>query len=231
MGGKKMRKLLFVLLVLPLIALGSVPLSHACCVDQDGDGYGTSGLLKCLHPELDCDDTRADVNPGATEICNDIDDNCDGIIDDVDADEDGFIAEACGGLDCDDANADINPEAAEICNADDDNCNDVIDDVDADQDGFIDEACGGEDCDDANPAVNPAAVEGCCDVPTCKDQIDNDCDGRVDTKDPSCQMWCMPVQSSTMDAEVPTGSKRLNFLALLIVPFAAILILRRLRRD
>ena len=41
-------------------------------LDNDGDGYGF---------DLDCDDTDPDINPGATEICNAIDDNCDGNID------------------------------------------------------------------------------------------------------------------------------------------------------
>ena len=180
-----MRKLLFVLLVLPLISLGSVSLSHACCVDQDQDGYGVEYLELCPKPELDCDDTRADVNAGATEICNDIDDNCD----------------------------------------------DVIDDVDADLDGFIDAGCGGEDCDDSNPDVNPAAVEGCCVRATCKDHVDNNCNGRIDVLDPGCLAWCMSELSSTMEAEIPVSSKRVNFLAVLILPLGAVLILMRIRRK
>jgi hypothetical protein len=60
----------------------------AVCIDTDGDGYGNPASPICTHPELDCDDTNLDVNPGAIEgplgdaVCSDtLDNDCDGLID------------------------------------------------------------------------------------------------------------------------------------------------------
>ena len=53
--------------------------------DQDGDGFGAASIVAggtvvmCGGP--DCDDMNADKYPGAPELCNGIDDNCDGVID------------------------------------------------------------------------------------------------------------------------------------------------------
>ncbi len=57
--------------------------------DADADGYGDAGspIVACLQPAGtatgadDCDDGDSAVNPGAAEVCNEIDDNCDGEID------------------------------------------------------------------------------------------------------------------------------------------------------
>jgi hypothetical protein len=57
--------------------------------DSDGDGYGDvdQGVAACTQPKGytalsgDCDDTNADVNPEAVETCNELDDNCNGDID------------------------------------------------------------------------------------------------------------------------------------------------------
>ena len=142
--------------------------------DVDGDGYGnaSSSTLACSAPvgyvtdATDCNDGNAAVNPGATEICNGIDDDCDGLTDEgltpttyyADADGDGFGNPAisqttCSGApvgyvanntDCDDNNIAINPNATEVCNAIDDDCDGIADDgltfvtyyADADVDGY-----------------------------------------------------------------------------------------------
>jgi Zn-dependent metalloprotease len=67
--------------------------------DGDGDGYGdrSAGAEACGVPEgyvedgTDCRDADAAVSPGATEQCNRIDDDCDGLVDDADDDVEGTI--------------------------------------------------------------------------------------------------------------------------------------------
>ncbi len=132
--------------------------------DDDHDGYGDPihFLVSCSGPpngyvnnNLDCDDTNVNVHPNATEICNLIDDDCDGLIDDADpgivgrstwnadADGDGYgdannSVLACvqpngyvsNGNDCNDANASVHPGAGEFCNDYDDDCDGLIDDND-----------------------------------------------------------------------------------------------------
>lgn len=58
--------------------------SDACCgVDADGDGYAS--------PE-DCDDMEPAVNPGMDEVCDGMDNNCNGVIDDVPCDPSALCA-------------------------------------------------------------------------------------------------------------------------------------------
>lgn len=129
-------------------------------VDIDGDGYTV-----CTR---DCDETRADVNPGVREIhCNGFDEDCDPWTEDEpDLDQDGFGR--CSD-DCDDDQPLVNPNGVEVvCNGMDDDCNPATDDdADADGDGYF--ACR-EDCDDANPLVNPGQTEIDC------NGVDDDCD-------------------------------------------------------
>jgi hypothetical protein len=131
-------------------------------VDADGDGYTVCGG--------DCDDTNPAIHPGATEVCNGIDDDCNGVRDDgfPDADGDGWAA--CGG-DCDDHNPAVHPGVAEQCNGIDDNCNGLIDEgFDFDGDGFT--ICGG-DCNETDPTQHPGAAEAC-------NGVDDNCNGVVD---------------------------------------------------
>ena len=133
-------------------------------VDFDGDGWGdlSATTEACTEPEGyssspgDCDDGNAAVSPDATELCNDVDDDCDGDIDEPDAadaltwyadgDGDGYgdagnTTAACDqpshyladNTDCDDAAAEVNPAADEICNLIDDDCDTAIDDDDTDR--------------------------------------------------------------------------------------------------
>ncbi len=139
--------------------------------DADGDGFAaqmgpvsTSCTVPAGRSRVtgDCDDARAAVFPGATEVCNGIDDNCDGLIDEGvqtrwwrDADGDGFGGAtsqlACvipAGFvaapgDCADADAARFPGAPETCDGTDQDCDSAIDEgvqslfwPDADGDGW-----------------------------------------------------------------------------------------------
>ena len=156
-----------------LLACNSTP----CEVDLDGDGYPSAASCRS---GTDCDDLDPAVHPGAEELCNGLDDDCDGYTDDrvVDYDGDGFYALGCpGGNDCDDLDPTVHPGAEEICDGRDNDCDQRTDDVDLDGDGFSPLECGGLDCDDGNIRINPDSPEDC------DDGIDNDCDGRVDVRD------------------------------------------------
>lgn len=50
----------------------------AACTDADGDGYGAQGLNNCSKTTLDCNDQKATANPGAAEVCDTLDNDCDG---------------------------------------------------------------------------------------------------------------------------------------------------------
>ncbi len=156
--------------------------------DADGDGWFARD---------DCDDTRADVFPGAEEICNGEDDNCNDVADETfdDIDGDG-VADCVDDEDCDGIDNDGDGEIDEgIGDADMDGVVDCMDaeecdSIDNDADGRVDEgfdadgdgytSCGtaGEpaDCDDSDRAVSPGAAE------VDGDEVDNDCDGTIDTQ-------------------------------------------------
>ncbi|MCB9762961.1 MAG: hypothetical protein H6739_24380 [Alphaproteobacteria bacterium] len=107
--------------------------------DADGDGVTAA---------QDCDDHDAAVHPDAQEVCDGVDNDCDGTVD-VDAadavawftdeDGDGFGAASAGtaceppdgavarGGDCDDLNAAVHPDAEEVCDSVDNDCDGTVD--------------------------------------------------------------------------------------------------------
>ncbi len=141
--------------------------------DMSGNGLVTFGCLSSgidldmdgFTDEIDCDDTNAEVNPGAAEnYYNGLDDDCNSDTVDDDQDGDGFGLDE----DCDDLNALINPSATEIIfNGIDDDCDPSTLDNDIDGDGYGLDV----DCDESNPDINPGATE----IPG--NGIDEDCDG------------------------------------------------------
>jgi hypothetical protein len=206
--------------------------------DADTDGYGNQSteLLSCSAPvgyvadSNDCDDSNAAVNPGATEICNSVDDNCDTAVDEglllsfyQDSDTDGFgnwlvqtqSCSAPGGYvsddtDCDDSAASIYPGAPEICNDVDDNCNAQIDE------GVTSTFYRDADEDNYGSAVNSIAA---CASPTGYLTDNTDCDDTEPGLNPET-VWYpdrdrdnYPINSnSLMQCLSPVGSNVPNYL-------------------
>jgi hypothetical protein len=130
--------------------------------DNDGDGAGdaTSRKTACLQPSgfvsgaTDCDDGDKAVYPGASEVCDGLDNDCDSRIDD---DDPGRLLSSASDW-YDDLDADGYGDATALTRACDAPSAAVADDT---------------DCDDADSSINPGAAEDC-------DDLDNDCDGVTD---------------------------------------------------
>ena len=163
--------------------------------DGDGDGHDAAG---CGDGD-DCDDSDPGRHPGADEVCDDDDEDCDPVtVGGTDEDGDGDVSGACCndtecGPDCDDARSGIHLGATEACNALDDDCDSRVDEgatvtLYPDADGDLHGARVGammlcadtpgyvpsnDDCDDGENTVFPGATERC-------NMDDDDCDGSID---------------------------------------------------
>jgi parallel beta-helix repeat protein len=148
--------------------MGSDEVSLALSEDNDGDGYGS---------DIDCNDDDPTVYPGAPEICDGKDNDCDESVPLAESDDDADGYMVCEG-DCDDADSGTYPGAPELCDGTDNDCDGSVplDESDADFDGYM--VCAG-DCDDTDPSINPEAYE----IPG--NEIDENCDGFTGACDPN----------------------------------------------
>ncbi|RME22418.1 MAG: hypothetical protein D6798_15835 [Deltaproteobacteria bacterium] len=188
-------------LVLSLLLAG-------CSKDRDGDGYDQ---------DIDCNDEDPEVHPDAVERCNEVDDDCNGEIDDgagavwyLDADADGYgvedeVALACGqpagfalnGEDCDDADDRISPAADELCDGIDNDCDGLIDDED--DDTLYDPTNLWYGDGDGDGYGSPDKAVLACEAPD--DYVDNndDCDDDLATVNPAAVEVCDGIDNNCAD--------------------------------
>ena len=169
----------------------------SCRDDEDGDG-------SCA--ESDCDDADPDVNPSAREVCDGVDNDCDGVADDnaedaeiwyLDADGDGYGDEttpvtACtpplgyvaDSTDCDDHNPSANPSATELCDGFDNDC-----DGRTDEDDAADASTWYADA-DGDGFGNAASTDTACSAPFGSVANDTDCDDNDASVNPDAEeLW------------------------------------------
>jgi len=174
--------------------------------DLDGDSFGdgSNSITTCSQPNgyvtdaTDCDDTDASIHPMAADICDGIDNDCNGTTDDgalmlvyyFDGDSDGYgdfnnsiqnCSQPSGyvtnNTDCDDSDSDVHPGATEICDGKDNDCNGVIDD------GSIDMTTYYEDADGDGYGNGNSSITACSQPPGYVSD-DTDCDDLEATKNP-----------------------------------------------
>lgn len=199
-------------------------------LDGDSDGIGREdfSMLGCadapplayVEPMGDCDDYRKTTFPGAKELCNMIDDNCDGRVDEEavpvelwpDADGDGYYDArtektgepkiGCAGLknwaaepgDCQPTNKAVNPGVEEVCNNLDDDC-------DGDVDERVRPTCGEGWCRRESPGCDLMYCSpGEPTTETCN-FLDDDCDGEVDEDPNLCPQGQTCAAGSCMDSD------------------------------
>jgi Putative metal-binding motif len=213
--------------------------------DSDSDGYGDPAFdawgcemySGTVVDATDCDDSDALINPGATETCNGLDDDCDGSSDEAgavgeiawtsDSDGDGYgeaggaTTTACAApsgtvvdaTDCDDSDALVNPAATETCNGVDDDC-----DGSSDEAGSVGELAWANDYDGDGYGDSSAVVAVACGAPSTGLVVASDCDDSDATVHPGATEICDGADDNCDGTEAgavsfETATNTLNFSA------------------
>ena len=203
----------------------------ALYVDLDGDGYGQGastvqgcpGGPKTATQSGDCNDFVKTIYPGAPELCDGIDQNCNGALDDgaettywKDQDGDGYgdPAQPASGCeappgyvstadDCAPTNPLVYPLAPELCNGQDDSCDGAVDEAWPD----LGTSCDGGDvdpCPDGLVVCAPGQTTTLCDdaedplVEKCNG-VDDDCNGQIDELWPTLGDACDGPDADSCD--------------------------------
>jgi len=188
-------------------------------IDYDGDGYGSSAytVSACTQPSgyvtdsSDCDDADATAHPGAAELCDGADNDCDGDVDEgatdaqtwyIDYDGDGYGSDAytttaCSQpsgwvddmADCNDASAADYPGADEYCDGVDNDCDGATDEA-----GAIDTSTFYQDA-DGDGYGDPATTSAACTASTGWVADASDCDDGISSTFPGADEFCDGMDS------------------------------------
>jgi len=161
------------------------------CSDLDGDGYGDPPSVACSHLSWDCDDSEPGINPGAPEVCDGLDNTCDGVVEEEpDASENCQNGLYCDGQEACDAGSCVagTPVACgdgvgctdDACNEDADACESTPNDANCDDGAWCN---GAETCDavsdcQAGTTINCDDGVGCT-LDNCNEGTDS-CDNQPD---------------------------------------------------
>jgi len=159
--------------------------------DEDGDGWPPAGG--------DCDDDDNTIYPGAPEVADGVDEDCDGVIDEgteaFDDDGDGYNEDEG---DCDDGNPFASPDADESCTGS----------QDLDCDGCV----GAEDPDCGGTCGEPADVDDSVDDDDSADLSLPDLDPGLPPPDDGCscsqELWLFPVWPLALGFALPLRRRR-----------------------
>jgi hypothetical protein len=218
----------------------TITLEIAACTDAwytdgDGDGFGdpATEVIACDQPTAtvpdggDCDDADAAVNPDADELCDGIDNDCDGSIDDAtsvdastwyaDADGDGYgdassSQAACSqpkgyvsdNADCDDGDSAVSPAGSEVCDGVDNDCDGTVDEDDATDAPTWYADSDGDGYGDAS------GTDVACSAPTGYVADNTDCDDAAGSTYPGAPEYCDGVDSDcdgTLDEDDATDAQ------------------------